>query len=47
MLSKVTKPLTKTAAGMPALVAKIEFVIMNSNQMHEIMAGRKKEAKIF
>ena len=31
ILSKVTKPLTKTAAWMSPLVAKIEYVIMNSN----------------
>ena len=32
---------------MVSLVAKIEYVIINSNWMQETMAGQKKEAKLF
>ncbi len=43
--SRFTQPLTKTAAWMSSLVAKIEYVIIISNWTHEIMAGRKKKLR--
>ena len=44
---KFMKHLTKTAAFQFFSVAKIEYVIIDSNWMHEIMTGQKKKTKIF
>ena len=39
------REITESPLNMVSLVAKIEYVIINSNWMQEIMAGQKKKLR--